>query len=86
MSNDNPTQEEIEYLSDLSAVRSDGFDRTSPALARKILGMQKAIEGAMSALFSIAQNPQLSMSEIEEMAAEAHGELRAHVPAERKAL
>jgi hypothetical protein len=42
-----------------------------------VADMRKAIAGAMSALFSIAQNPQLSMAQIEAMAQEAFDELRA---------
>ena len=40
MSETHPTQAEIEYLASLDMVRCDTCDRTSPALARKILKMQ----------------------------------------------
>lgn len=43
MSETNPTIEEIEYLAGLSVVRSDGIDRTTPALAREVMRLRRAL-------------------------------------------
>lgn len=38
------THDELAYLAGLAVVRSDGFDRTSPALAREVIALRAQVE------------------------------------------
>lgn len=65
MSATNPTAEELRYLASLSVVRSDGFDRTSPVLARRLIA-------AAMALGEIAHDTQFRPVEWRALAARAY--------------
>ena len=48
MSASNPTRDEVRYLAKLDMVRCDGFDQTSPALARRVLELEQALGAVVS--------------------------------------